>query len=239
MIIKIKQFTFNVESDGQFWNNIENWEVDSFKVLDKFLNKDNSLIDVGAWNGVLSMYGSQLCDFVYSFEPDKNAFNKLSKNIELNNIKNIKLENKGCSLTNGTQTLYIRCEGDSTSSFIDRTMEGYKSKSAIEIDTRRLSEYIKNNKIENIGLIKIDIEGGEIYLLEEMKEYIKEYSPNIFISFHPGWFTEKDKNINDMMEVLSNYKHIYNILLEEITKEQAIKGLYEKSHCLIFSNIKI
>lgn len=234
MRVIVRDFLFDVEDDRHFWSNVHLWERHSFEILNRFLNKDNILIDVGAWNGVLSLYGSKIAKYVYSFEPDRSAFDKLLKNVLSNKIENITIIDKGCGLKNGKQTLYIRREGDSTSSLIDRVMSGYESKSRAEIETIKLSEYIQH--IDNIGLIKVDIEGGEIYLLEEMADYIREHGPTMYVSFHPNWFPDKDKNISDAMRVLSGYKHIYNKSLKEIDMDEAIKNLYGKEHCLIFSN---
>jgi ribosomal protein L11 methylase PrmA len=114
--IKIKNENFIVENDDNFWKNISNWEIESFNILDYFLNKENLFIDIGAWNGVLSIYASKLCKYVHSFEPDVNAYNKLVKNIELNNIENIKTYLKGVSNIDGFMNFYIRNYGDSVSS---------------------------------------------------------------------------------------------------------------------------
>jgi len=237
MVVKINGIVFEVEHDVAFWNNIGRWEPYSFKILDRFLDMDNVFVDVGAWNGVLSMYASYLCDYVMAFEPDLAAYRKLLYNLSLNDINNIVSHCKACSNSNDKVTsLYIREQGDSVSSLIDRDMDGYRTRDTRLIETVKLSEYLQGVQV---GLIKMDIEGGEIYVIDEMREYIKANRPTLFISFHPNWFPDKDKDINNIMAVLRGYNYIYDMSLEQIDAREAIEGLYGSRHRLLFTNKQI
>ena len=103
MKIKINNIELQVENDMTFWNNISEWEKYSFEIIDKFIN-GNTFVDIGAWNGVLSMYASFKAKEVHSFEPDKIAFKNLENNIKLNSINNIKINNAGASNINGASS---------------------------------------------------------------------------------------------------------------------------------------
>ncbi|MFA5234200.1 MAG: FkbM family methyltransferase [Sulfurimonas sp.] len=232
MKIKIRNFEFQVENDLSFWNNISKWEQYSFNILDKFLNKDSVFIDIGAWNGVLSLYASKIAYKVYSFEPDNIAYENFINNIIKNKLFNISCSNKGISNNEGKNNFYIRTAGDSVSSLIDRQNNNYIANEIKTIETIKLSSFLLNNKI-NPTLIKMDIEGGEIFVIEEMKDYIKKYTPTMFISFHPAWFPDKDNDIKNVVDILSIY-NIYNYNFTQYTKEQFIKSLNSTEHAFIF-----
>ena len=231
MKIKINNIELQVENDITFWNNISEWERYSFEIIDKFIN-GNTFVDIGAWNGVLSMYASFKAKQVHSFEPDKIAFKNLENNIKLNSINNIKINNVGASNINGVANLYVRSFGDSTSSLIERK-EGYHSSVIDTIKTIRLVEYL--SALNNIGLIKIDIEGGEEIVIPSMQDYIIKNKPKMYVSFHPNWFTEKEKSINYFAELFSTNYKIYNILHKEISKQDFINGLNGKEHSYYFA----
>lgn len=236
MKVTINNFEFEVENDNRFWSNIDNWEKQSFNILERFLSKDKIFIDVGAWNGVLSIYGSIFSKKVYSFEPDKVAYNNLTNNLLLNNINNVICINSGASNIEGENNFYIRNFGDSVSSLIDRNMKSYETQEIVKIKTIKLSKFLLENNIINIGLIKMDTEGGEIYILDEMTEYINTYRPTMFISFHPNWFPNKDLEIQKISELLDTNYNIYNQNFTLISKNKFIDHLYSSGHNFILIN---
>jgi len=231
--VNINGLPFKVEGDIHFWEVIETWEKHSFAILDKFLNKENVFIDCGTWNGVLSLYASKICKSVIGFEPDQTAYSNAHVNVGINNIENIEIYNVGLSNKAGFEKLYIRNEGDSVSSLIDRVDENYKAKSTKDIAVIQLSKFLEGRQL-NIGLIKIDIEGGETIVIPEMEQYIRKNKPNIYVSFHPNWFIEKEKSINYFADLFSEIYNIFDVNFNQQTKESFITGLYHYSHCYIF-----
>lgn len=230
MKVKIKNIELEVENDVTFWNNISNWEPFSFDIIDKFIN-NNTFIDVGAWNGVLSLYASFKAKEVHSFEPDKIAYDNFCKNKLLNNKVNILINNVAASNNDGNANLYVRSFGDSVSSLIERK-DGYHSNTIDSVKTIKFVKYLSG--IENIGLIKIDIEGGEEILIPDMKQYIEINKIPMYVSFHPNWFTNKEKTIIYFAELFSSNYKIFNILHNEITKQDFINGLNGKEHSYYF-----
>lgn len=233
MKVQIKNYEFETSGDNSFWQNIEKWEPETFTILDKFLNKDNVLVDVGAWNGVVSMYGAKICKHVYSFEPSTSSYIKMLENLSLSGIINVTAFNCGCYTEYINQKVYTTTHGDSTNSVIDRDMPEYKSVDYFYANFVKLSDYIKKMTQDPIGLIKMDIEGGEIYVLEEMHDYIKEHHPNMYISFHPNWFPEKEKNIERIIEIIFDGYKVLNTLLQECDKETLRQGLFGHSHSYV------
>ena len=233
--IQINKKTFAVENDNAFWDGIENWEKQSFEILEKFADDGAVMLDVGAYNGVLSMYGSKLFNSVYSFEPDPVAYANMVNNIKLNNITNINVANDAVSNINGNMTLHMKNAGDSISSLIDRPAQEYATLSTTDVRTIRLSEFIFNNiSGRPIGLIKLDIEGGEIYVIPEMKDYISTYAPSMYISFHPNWFPEKDKSINEFVDILAATYNVFDINMVRRDYTYMVNCLYGTEHNFVF-----
>ncbi len=67
-----------------FWNNFYKWEPDTFDIFDRFLNKQYSYLDIGAWIRPTVLYGVNRAKHVYAIEPDPIAYRELLKNIQLN-----------------------------------------------------------------------------------------------------------------------------------------------------------
>jgi len=126
-----------------------------------YVNRDRykTFFDVGANVGLDSLFGASLGWDVSSFEPDPYNFNKLKKNILLNNFNNIKLYKKAISNIL-TVTKFISVKGNRTASHI-RGARGYYGKTDLL--------KIKTTTFKEIGhypdLIKLHIEGHECEVL--------------------------------------------------------------------------
>ncbi len=156
----------------------------TLKTLEKFKNSNRVAIDAGAYicDSALVMR-----DFftnpIHCFEPTKENIALCQRTIELNNLKNITLINKGIS--NITTTYKI--QKSINQGHADRLIECSVAESSSEhIETISIDEYASDNKLE-IGLIKTDIEGFEPKLLEGAIQTIKKDKPILLISIYHNY----------------------------------------------------
>jgi FkbM family methyltransferase len=195
-----------------FWKNTySQWENETFEIFDKYLSKDKIFIDIGGWIGTTSMYGARKSKHVYSIESDKYSVNDMIINLKTNcknnytvidkaifNVDNIKIKfGKNIHLENSkmndsTSQIY----GDDTI-----TNEYYLA------DTITIEKIVEKYQIDvsEISLIKVDIEGGEENILNELFYMHVKYSIPLYISFHYSWW--KDKNLNRFSFLSSNVKN--------------------------------
>ena len=63
LLIKKNQIFFTVDCSRnyEFWKKVqdENWEPKTFEILNKFLDKNHSYVEIGAWIGPTALYGAQ------------------------------------------------------------------------------------------------------------------------------------------------------------------------------------
>ena len=140
-------------------------ESTCFDYLKKNYKQDSYLVfDVGANVG---QYATEAINnfnddqvFVHSFEPSKNTYEKLVENMKLHN--NIKLNNFGISDVATSAMLYSNPENSGISSLYKRDLKQFnislKDSESIQLNT--IDNYCKENKIKEIDLLKIDIEGN-------------------------------------------------------------------------------
>jgi len=200
-----------------FWTKIfSSWENDTFIVFDKILNKNKTFIDIGGWIGTTCIYSSRKSKNVYVVEADKESIISLKENCRLNS-DNITIIDK--AIYNKSEDIVIFGKNthlnnsklnDSTSQIcnndnIDIQNEGYYSVKTITID-----DIMKQYDIKpiDISLIKVDIEGGEEFILEDLFRLKRNYNVSLYISFHHSWWKNKDLT---RFEFLTN-EHINNII---------------------------
>ena len=158
-----------------------------------------TIFDVGAHIGLATIFFKQKYPQarITSFEPNPNTFPLLEENTYFNNIHNVTLHNVALGKKSSKRTLYIDSSnggGFSTASFLKDAWDGTQESLGIEVITEPLSKYV--NSI--VDLMKIDVEGSEQEIIEELEESGKiKNIKNIIIEFHPtqGQDIERIRNI--------------------------------------------
>ncbi|HOF79007.1 MAG TPA: FkbM family methyltransferase [Candidatus Dojkabacteria bacterium] len=195
-------------------------EIFNKKIYDIDLETTTPIIfDVGAHIGLATIFFNQKYPLarITAFEPNPNTFPLLEENTYFNNIHNVTLHNVALGKKSSQRTLFIDSSnngGFSTASFMKDAWNGTQESLGIEVITEPLSKYINST----IDLVKIDVEGTEQEIIEELDESGKIGSiKNIIIEFHP---TEK-QDIEKIKSILQ--KNGFTI---EIRKDKKDKLVY-------------
>jgi len=182
-----------------FWKDIYGeWENDTFKVFDKYLSKDKVFIDIGGWIATTSMYGSRKSKHVYAIEADKFAFNDMTINLKANCENNYTLINKAIYNIDNEKINFGKNFNYATSRINDSMSQtcpkDVNSNEYYVVETITLDTIIKNYDIDvaDISLIKVDIEGGEENILDELFDMRIKHKVSLYISFHYCWWNDKN-----------------------------------------------
>ena len=183
--IRKSQILAGIGSGG----NVENsGEKSIFKKLKSLKQDGYCLFDVGANKGdftklILDFFNNDHIE-VHCFEPSKATFELLSNNIKSDKVI---LNNKGLGKEAGIFPFYTDFPGSGTASLTKRKMDCYgvdfNYSEDVLIDT--LDDYCLSNNINDIDLLKLDVEGHELDVLEGSKEMLKRKKIKI-ISFEFG-----------------------------------------------------
>lgn len=160
------------------------YEKDEILIISKIINKNSSIIDIGANIGNHSLAFSKFSKKIYSFEAHPKTFQILKFNCF--NNKKIKIYNLGISDKSGV--LYFK-------DIKTHNIGGRKLNKTGNIKSRinKLDNIINPKK--KIDLIKIDIEGHEYHALVGMKKIIKKNKSFLFIEFCENNFVKRKKII--------------------------------------------
>ena len=143
--------------------------------------KNKDIIDAGAFTGDTSLpLSKRTTKNVYAFEPFKDSFEILKKNISDNNIENIIPVNKSLGNINGERSLFL--SGDNVQGITsDATLRNYDNE--IKVQETTIDTFVEENNLE-VGFITIDVEGAEMDLLEGAMNTIKTQKPLLYISMY-------------------------------------------------------
>ena len=153
--------------------------IDKLTTLDSVRNKH--IIDAGGYVGDTALLFSSYTDKnIHVFEASPSNMDIIRETIRLNHLDNIVPVSKALGEKSGTATFSLG-ERNSCNSLVERP--GYNYPDHIEVPVVTLDDYVRENNIE-VGLIKVDIEGGEQLLLKGAVETIRTQHPILLISIY-------------------------------------------------------
>lgn len=205
IIINNKKFSIS-ETNYGWWEVVSRglWEPCTFKILDKFVEKDDVCIDLGAWFGFISLYCAQIAAEVHSIEPDKIAFEDLQKTVNFTEKKEkIRLYNLAISNYDGILQL------GNPNKLGDSMTRCNQIKNLFDINCFTLSSFCNFNNIKKVNFLKIDIEGSEEFLLQDFS-FFEKFRPTTYIQLHQMWLTDLIKAEKNFKKILDLYTYVYD-----------------------------
>tara|TARA_R110002074_G_scaffold59689_1_gene145049 strand:+ start:313 stop:1089 length:777 start_codon:yes stop_codon:yes gene_type:complete len=215
---------------GQTFINGHYWDCNSLEILKKFIDPTRNILEVGGHCGTSSIvYASYLNkpSKVFVYEPQKNMYDLLLKNINQNNLQNTIIPyNSGVFCFNGKGSMDVTEKysgGNVEKRYTTETQLGCnfggvgigEGGEGVDFTT------IDSMGHDNIGFIHCDAQGAEPFLFHHGRETIKRDRPVIFYEdpfndgrmyfdtvckAHPTYQKESQFDITDYCLKELNYK---------------------------------
>lgn len=184
-------------------------------VVKSIMRRGMVFVDVGANIGYFTLLAARIVGKegrVFAFEPEPHNFELLVRNIAINGYQNITPVQKAISNRNGTAELFIRKHGHGAHSLGVRFHDG-----TVVVATETLDSFFEAYQ-GKIDLIKIDVEGWEMAVLQGMKRIVSENkSLAIITEFNPillQWSGQSPvEYLNSLVEC--GFNHFYDINEEQ------------------------
>jgi FkbM family methyltransferase len=148
----------------------DSYEFKVKEIFEKLCRESKIIVDIGANIGRYTILGGNNNPRakIYSIEPEEDNFNILSKNVKLNNLKNVELIKTALGNQKGEVKLYKSKGANHGGHSILNKTDNFE---LVKLNT--LDALIKD-KVNEIDLIKIDVEGFELDVLSGMKNFLLE-----------------------------------------------------------------
>lgn len=152
-------FWVRPESPSDFLVIREIWCENVYEVYDGDIDDTGVVVDIGANIGTFSIYCGTIrpekITKVIAVEPEPHNYELLVKNIEQNNLKGIVVPVKKAITAKDGDLVFITDEHGG-SNIIDKDKSNNSSVRTLTLDT-----LLKENGVEFVDVLKIDIEGAE------------------------------------------------------------------------------
>jgi len=200
--IKLKVDISKQMGNTIFWRGAHDWAP--IFVLEKLIKEGDTIIDIGANQGEYALWAARKTGKtgqVHAFEPLTSIYSQLKENIRLNRALPIIPHQTGLSDKPGKLKLYSHDnynEGVNTL-FPDPARQ---SKVLEEIELSTLDHEVERIGLKKIDLIKIDVEGAELMVLNGGRATLKKHLPILFLEFNEKAFLIAGYSSTDILSLL-------------------------------------
>lgn len=165
-------------------------EIEVQRALEELIEPGQTVYDVGANIGFFTILCSRLVGpqgKVYAFEPIPQNIATLRHNIELNGLANVVVIEKALSSVTGTAEMFV----SPWSAFHSLNVDGATKQDnhgpeagEITVQTVTLDEFVATEGVPAPDLIKIDVEGAELIVVQGMTETLRSRQPLLLCELH-------------------------------------------------------
>ncbi len=171
------------------------------KLFSDYIHEDSQVLDIGSHLGYFTCIAGKLASngTVNAFEVDPKCSSLIKKNIEINNLKNVTINN--LAVSDKSEIIRIPIEDKPNPGLV---INSGSQGSYIEVNSIGIDNFIKERNIKP-DFIKIDVEGAEWNVLKGMKKLLNSDNLVMLIEIHAD---KLRKYFN------ADYKECINILLQ-------------------------
>lgn len=166
------------------------YERGTTALLCSLLKKKTCVFDVGANIGFYTVLTARLLEGrgqVHAFEPWAEMFERLARNLNLNEFKNVRLCQAAISDESGRERLLLPTDSSWTTASLVQGFMGMSQSAYQEVETVRLDDYCTRNKVPRLDLLRIDAEGAELKVIQSMGARLEAWWPDLIFEVLPPY----------------------------------------------------
>jgi FkbM family methyltransferase len=207
--------------------NFDQYEKEDSDMLYQLVTESNVIFDIGANIGWYSNHLAKKLPnaTIYSFEPIPETFAQIKRNTELNQSKNIVLNNFAFSDSIQTLTFYYSPTITGASSSVNITENSGMVK--LECQANTIDNFVKEKSIKGPDFIKCDVEGAEFMVYKGGAETISKNKPIVFTEMLRKWAAKFNYHPNDIIAFFSQFG--YHCFVAQDGKLRKIEKVTEET----------
>jgi FkbM family methyltransferase len=195
----LMQLDLSKWSDRSFYFLGRWYDLEMQLLIADLVKPGETIVDVGANRGAFALAASRVVGSggkVICFEPNPNCVKYLEDEIELNQIRNITLNQCGLAQKDDILTLTVPVINSGEGSF---GKSQYKDNVMFSVPVRRGDDVLDS---ENPTLIKIDVEGFETNVIRGLSKIIGRQSPVVITEVESSHLERACSSVEELKSVM-------------------------------------
>jgi FkbM family methyltransferase len=183
-------------------------DPNEFAFLDRYLQPGMTFFDAGANEGVYTVFAAQRVGSggtVWAFEPSRREFERLRSNLDLNglDLPNVRLFPFALADRSGRTELTIAEDQHAGQNTLGKF--AYETVAAVEkhmVDVRRLDDLVAEQPPARIDVVKLDVEGAELLVLQGAVSTLERYRPIVLFEVSEASLGHQDHRREELLAFL-------------------------------------
>jgi FkbM family methyltransferase len=184
------------------------YEPNQFAFLDQNLHGGMVFVDVGANLGLYSLFASKKVSdsgTVLALEPSSREYERLRRNISYNGLANVRTLQIAASDHAGEAELLIAEAGHAGHNTLGDFGYDARLLHKERVGLQRLDTLAENEKLSRVDIIKMDVEGAELFALRGAQETIAKYRPILMLELSDRTLRLQGCNSREIWELLTGW----------------------------------
>lgn len=173
------------------------------------LGSGDTFVDVGANVGYYTVIAGVLVGSgggVHSFEPIPAIYEALQENVTLNGLDNVRLNRAALFEKEEELEIYLPGEANNGWGSMVKRPSPYHPGPAVRCPALSLDNYLRQAGIDDIRLIKLDIEGAELFALRGMQGVLSSAKPpDLICEADPELLEEAGHTPTDVIQFMESF----------------------------------
>lgn len=172
----------------------------------RLLRPGQLVLDIGANVGyytLLAAEGAGPAGSVHAFEPVKRTFDRLAQNVELNGFGNVVLSRLALTNCNGEASMWVAPESSSGMSSLVAPDD--VTGASERVRTERLDDYCRRAEIQEVDIVKIDVEGEELQVLRGGEQVLRRSQhARVFVEVNRALLARSDTSPEELAAFMAS-----------------------------------
>ncbi len=212
----LKGLRWRYERGQQFWMPLGLYEQETTRWLSSVITEGSTFYDVGANVGYFSLLGALRVGergSVVAFEPVPELRQSVETLVRINGVDSrVDVRSEALADRTGKTQFVVEAQG-ANSHLGEVVIEHASSKPVrrIDVQVRTLDDVLSEGRCLPPDVVKIDVEGGEVLLLQGARRLLREVRPKLLVSTHGERLREQCEDLlreaGYRVEPLAGFEH--------------------------------
>lgn len=163
---------------------------------------------------------------LFAFEPNPRIAERLSAHLELNGLMNVTVVPTALGSQNTEMELFVPPNDDPGSATL---IQDWRKETAVEkhkVSVIRLDDYVVDQDIDRVDLIKLDVEGFELDVLSGAEHILRHHRPRVMVEAWGDSLAGSNRTIDDLMCHIKSFKYdLYKTVIGTDRLVQIVPGI--------------
>lgn len=202
------------------------WDPPVWEALSSRLSDGEVMLDVGAHIGYFTLKSSVRVGNsgrVIAFEPNPRTSETLRANVSASHATNVTIIPVACTDSETTLKFYADLtQGNSGASSLSHANAG-KESHEFTVRGRPIDDVLRELGIQRVDVMKVDVEGAELYVLRGAKETLQRFHPRIIIEVVPRQLAEMNTTVEQLFSFIEQMGYTRGRQIDDLDWEWGVE----------------